>query len=283
MALTEPIRVFSDLHLGHPGSRITHISQLEPLLEGAATVVLNGDTAELKHSKLIPQGRALLADLKDLALQRGIQVTYLTGNHDPTISDVDHMTLRDGAVSILHGDAFFRYLSPWSRKLKTMKIAMDLIHTDFSNEELDQLGGRLEYARRCREVTPGYENEFQSGPLGPLRTLISFAWPPHRPWNILKVWLTAQEDADRFARRYLEDSRFLLFGHTHRPGHWERNGRVLINTGGFLSRAPARLVEISEGSLHLFEVTGSKNRTHRLGDRVSTWSLDSDTLQPAPA
>ena len=42
--MNEPVRILSDLHLGHKISRITRVSALRPLISGAATVVFNGDT-----------------------------------------------------------------------------------------------------------------------------------------------------------------------------------------------------------------------------------------------
>ena len=38
--MNEPIRILSDLHLGHRVSRITSIESLRPLIAGAATVVV---------------------------------------------------------------------------------------------------------------------------------------------------------------------------------------------------------------------------------------------------
>ena len=43
-ALPQPVRILSDLHLGHQVSRIARVSALRPLVAGAGTVIFNGDT-----------------------------------------------------------------------------------------------------------------------------------------------------------------------------------------------------------------------------------------------
>ena len=40
------VRVLSDLHFGHSACVIDQAEQLRPLLEGAHTIVFNGDTLE---------------------------------------------------------------------------------------------------------------------------------------------------------------------------------------------------------------------------------------------
>ena len=42
--MNEPVRILSDLHLGHRVSRIERTSALRPLIAGAGTVIFNGDT-----------------------------------------------------------------------------------------------------------------------------------------------------------------------------------------------------------------------------------------------
>ena len=50
--MNEPVRVLSDLHLGHKVSRIDHVSALRPLIAGAGTVIFNGDTQALADGML---------------------------------------------------------------------------------------------------------------------------------------------------------------------------------------------------------------------------------------
>jgi hypothetical protein len=42
--MSSPIRILSDLHLGHRVSRIASAESLRPLIAGAGTVIFNGDT-----------------------------------------------------------------------------------------------------------------------------------------------------------------------------------------------------------------------------------------------
>jgi hypothetical protein len=44
----EVIRIFSDLHYGDRSSRITRLAALAPLAEGAAAVIVNGDSLDTR-------------------------------------------------------------------------------------------------------------------------------------------------------------------------------------------------------------------------------------------
>ena len=79
----EPIRVLSDLHLAHPGSRIADPRQLEPLLEGVKTVVFNGDTLEERMKKFRELGERHLETLTKMCAERDLEVHLVRGNHDP--------------------------------------------------------------------------------------------------------------------------------------------------------------------------------------------------------
>ena len=56
----EPIRILSDLHLAHPGSRIVNAAQLAPLLDGVKTLIFNGDTSEERMKKYREPAQAQL-------------------------------------------------------------------------------------------------------------------------------------------------------------------------------------------------------------------------------
>ncbi|MCU0753303.1 MAG: hypothetical protein MUC40_09850 [Akkermansiaceae bacterium] len=54
--MKQPVRVFSDLHLGHSVSRIGRVSALRPLIAGAGTVIFNGDTWQELAEPLLRAG-----------------------------------------------------------------------------------------------------------------------------------------------------------------------------------------------------------------------------------
>ncbi len=75
------------------------------------------------------------------------------------------------------------------------------------------------------------------GMVAKLKRALHELWPPSRPWNVAKVWAQLPEIATRFIEQYQPQAGLVLFGHTHRAAWWRRNGRLLVNTGGFVSFA----------------------------------------------
>jgi len=266
----EPIRIFSDLHLGHPACRIKSVEQLRPLLEGAGTVIFNGDTIEMRHHKLIEKGRRYFRELTDLAEQLGVDRIHLRGNHDPEISETDHLDLAGGRVFLTHGDALFRLGSPWSPKIWKIHDQIEETRSEYGEEALESdLETVLACTHRCRSFSPGYENEFKLGPLKTVRTMIRIAWPPRRPLLILKTWLTAHRVAEEFAARHRPEAEVFVFGHTHWPGTWKRNGRLIVNTGGFVSFMPALGIEMVNGEVAVRKIRQRGGR-FEWGSRVAS-------------
>ena len=72
--MKEPVRIFSDLHLGSRVSRIRTVSALRPLLEDAGTVVFNGDTWQELAPELLERSREMLDQLRTLAAEAGCEV-----------------------------------------------------------------------------------------------------------------------------------------------------------------------------------------------------------------
>ena len=57
-----------------------------------------------------------------------------------------------------------------------------------------------------------------------------------RPWAIVQVlhyWHVFPKLVSRFVKDYSPQARFAILGHTHRPGIWHVDDRVIINTGAF--------------------------------------------------
>ncbi len=52
----------------------------------------------------------------------------------------------------------------------------------------------------------------------------------------------------------------MLFGHTHRGGLWRRDGRLLVNTGGFVTFAWPLIAELDKGTVSVFRVEGDGER-----------------------
>ena len=100
------IRIISDLHYRYHGSKCRDWEQLEPLIHGCDHLVLNGDTLEQRRRKPEVQRREREALMAFLARFPKLKVTFVTGNHDPLISEVHSVSLGDAVVT--HGDLFMR-------------------------------------------------------------------------------------------------------------------------------------------------------------------------------
>ena len=109
------IRIFSDLHYGDRGSRIQSLASLAPLFDGAASLVLNGDTIDTRPGPLPDAATRLQAETLDFFARSAPPTTFLTGNHDPNISDHHRLDLAGGQIFVTHGDIIFDDLVPWSQ------------------------------------------------------------------------------------------------------------------------------------------------------------------------
>ena len=112
-----PVRIFSDLHLGHKASRICDVAALMPLFEGAGTVVFNGDTWEELSPAWRGRSGEMCAELRGLLAGAGIDGVFLPGNHDPGEGGVGFVELAGGRIVVTHGDALLRDGAPWKRAI----------------------------------------------------------------------------------------------------------------------------------------------------------------------
>ncbi len=97
-----PVRVISDVHVGHMLSRVKHSEQLRPLFYGVKCLVFNGDTfesfTEADRLESIKQKQILL----DLARESKVKLIFLSGNHDPIVSEYNELEFEN--IKIYHGD-----------------------------------------------------------------------------------------------------------------------------------------------------------------------------------
>lgn len=239
-----PARLISDLHLGHDVSTIRNASELAPLLGNISTLILNGDTFEARLPRFMDRSRKLLDGLREMADSREVRLVLINGNHDPTHWPHDFLDLSGGKVFVTHGHVLLPMVSPWSSKLKYCRPAMQAISDDYSAEELKSLDARFERTRRWSETMIATEvRQRGSGAAAKLSMALREVWPPSRPWNVAKVWTTLPWIASRFAEEFRQESKVMLFGHTHRAAWWRRKGRLLVNTGGFISFAKPLAVD----------------------------------------
>lgn len=243
--------------------------ELWPLLEGAGTVVFNGDTTEEGTPEFIPRSQEMYGQLRDLCARAGAQMICLNGNHDPERWPYDWLDLAEGKLFVTHGHVFLRLISPWTRKLKICRGELERIHREYSAEQRRDMNTRFEIARRCSVAMPPCDTGQRSHNFATrMALLLREIWPPTRPWEVLKVWARLPTLAGEFVREFRPEARAVLFGHTHRAAAWRRNGRLLVNTGGFVTFAQPLLAELKDETLSVFRVEDRKGERRR-GRRVT--------------
>ena len=270
---TEPTLILSDLHLGHRASRIKDPEQLAPLLGGSSSIIFNGDTAEMRHVTDRPVGRKFAAELARICHQQGKKAFFVNGNHDPTVSNINHLDLHQGAVLVTHGDILFLGLAPWSRVAKHYRTKHRQILDNLGPEDFTDFEKRLLAAKRTTIELQMIEPALTSERLPGLRLFIRQFWPPFRPLMIVKAWWETPGLAANLGRVFRPQARFIFVGHTHFPGAWKVNPRIVINTGGFVPPFRACVAIIDSNKIELRQVVSYK-RKFVLGKRIAGYAID---------
>jgi predicted phosphodiesterase len=264
--MKEPVRVLSDLHLGHKLSRIAEVSALRPLIAGAGTVIFNGDTWQELAGPFRERGAAMLAELKSLCAEEGAEAVFLSGNHDPGWPGRGWAELADGRIIITHGDALLPAGSPWKREILTAQRRLAEIWSLHPEAWRDR-DERIEVAREIARELCSVEY-----PLG--RHILKRAWdavtPPQRALKMLVAWFTQGSAGNNFCERYFPNAEVLIIGHFHHQGCWGKNGRLVINTGCFLDPCRGHYVEWKDGWLTRGEIDESSDEC-RLGQKLGVW------------
>ena len=264
--MKEPVRILSDLHLGHKVSRIERISALRPLIAGAGTIIFNGDTWQELAPPFRERSAEMLEELKTLCAEEGAETIFLSGNHDPSWPGPGWVELAEGRIIVMHGDALWFDGSPWKREILVAgRRVMDLWeqHPDAERNAEERLRLARNIARTLCSV------EYPTG-----RHFLQRAWdavlPPKRALKMLEAWFTQGPVGARFCERYFPQAEVLVIGHFHWHGSWARGRRRVINTGSFTNPGRAQWVEWNDGWLARGEIEESPERC-TLGRTLETW------------
>jgi predicted phosphodiesterase len=264
--MKEPVRIFSDLHLGHRLSRIGEVSALRPLVAGAGTVIFNGDTWQELAGPFRARGLEMLGDLERLCAEEGAETVYLSGNHDPGWPGRGWEELAGGRIIVCHGDTLFHEGSPWKREILGARRRVDELwdrHPDAAHDP----AGRIRVARDIARELCSVEHPFG-------RHILSRAWdaaiPPSRALRMLEAWFTQGAAGADFIRRYFPSAEVLVIGHFHQHGCWVKQRRLVINTGSFFDPGRAHYVEWKDGWLLRAEIDESAAAC-RPGRRLGVW------------
>lgn len=273
--MKEPIRILSDLHLGHRISRIETASELRPLVTGAGTIIFNGDTWQELDEPFVARATAMLAELRSICADKGVDTVFLSGNHDPGWDGPGWVELADGRIVITHGDALLPGGSPWKREILSAPDRVEGLWNLYPDAGHD-IRQRIRLARHiARELCT---IEQTTG-----RHLIQRAWdaavPPKRALTMISSWLARPAAASRFCDLYFPKAEAIIFGHFHRHGSWLHNGRRIIDTGSFLNPGRAHWIEWNHGWLKRGEIHETPG-AFSLGRILNVWKIGNNENQP---
>ena len=248
-------RIFSDIHFGDRASRVDRLAQLRPLLGGVDHAILNGDTLDTRPGP----SPAHTADCRSAVLTffpaECNQATFLTGNHDADFSPHHALDLGGGEVLVVHGDVFFDNIVPWSQDVPLIetRIAEELraipaeLHHNFDE--------RLALFRRVAASIPQRHQSERNRLKYAWHYLADTVWPPLRMLRVFRAWRHAPRQAAAMTLRHRPRARFVICGHTHRPGIWpDARGVTVINTGSFCPPLGSLVVDLLQGKVVVRQV-----------------------------
>ncbi|MFK7960180.1 MAG: metallophosphoesterase [Phycisphaerales bacterium] len=267
--MAERILILSDLHLGRPGPERGPAS-LAPLWSDVDRVVLNGDTAEVHHpDHWSTAARSVLA-LMDRCDADEVELTVLSGNHDPYISDLRHLRLAGGSVLVTHGDAMHPAVAPWSPAAGRMRAAHREAVAAMPTEVRDRLTARLAASQHAAFAE--WRDDAAIAREARRSTIVQMLL---RPWSVFQVmhyWAIFPRRAAEFAAAHDPDAQWVVTGHTHWPGVWRTGDRTIINTGSFSTPCRPRAVVVDGPALRFHELV-FRAGTWRLGRIARSWDL----------
>ncbi|WP_404421645.1 metallophosphoesterase [Nibricoccus sp. IMCC34717] len=263
-------RILSDLHLYDADSRLATPEQVLPLLRGVSHLVLNGDTLDTQRT---PDGDAKAEAFRHWLEQYMPEVTFITGNHDPVVSDTHELSLAGGAVWVFHGDLLYEAIAPWSaiggqlRREVLRRRRAGGLGTDSSFEELMAVHRSV-----CRDIHVEFDvtrKDKLYRAWRAARTLL----PPTRFWRMMRVWQTMPQASIAFAKKHRPSASFVVTGHCHAPSLQEFAGVRAINTGSFCRPRGGHCVDLAGGELVVRRIDFASPDGARASEAVARFSV----------
>lgn len=238
--MPERVLIISDTHLGRPHGAAVSVEALRPLWQGCARLIVNGDVAEVHHPTHWSAAARQTLQLFDLCERDGVELTILSGNHDPYITDRRHEHLADGKAFVTHGDVLHPAVAPWSPRAGRMRERHARAMESIPHEVRHRLEGLLEASQHASHGE--WDEMTAEAARSSLHAMLL------RPWALVQVidyWRKIPRLAADFLKEHAPLARFGIFGHTHRDGVWTIDERVIINTGcfGFPGRPRAVVID----------------------------------------
>ncbi|MEO7933922.1 MAG: hypothetical protein ABIT76_12260 [Chthoniobacterales bacterium] len=274
--------VLSDLHIGHQASAVQNVDVLTPLLVPGRTLIFNGDTFEMRRAVDREKAVKFVADLKSILRDAGVSAVFINGNHDPVISEVNHLECHETAVLITHGDVLFHNVAPWSLNEKLYRQAHAKELALLSDEQKNRLDFRLAALRRATTSYDITHPVAKPGLAGSVVHFLETTWPPWRPLSIIQSWMEVPSRAEKFAKTYRPEMRTILIGHSHFAGIWERNGLRIINTGAAMTGFRPRAVRFEDHRISVERLVWSGGKLH-LSSILASFDLAQPKINSRPS
>jgi UDP-2,3-diacylglucosamine pyrophosphatase LpxH len=278
----EPIVILSDLHIGHAASLVTDLEELSGLWQGAGTVIFNGDTVDLDVDDSKRETRKRISRLLQLVRRAGATPILIAGNHDPSLVSTRAIELSGGEVLVTHGDCLHPAIAPWSGEAKlSRRLFRDCLQRfdEELNDGDDAHADALERVLRAAQLASvGVARELQreraaESRLTSMQMLSRFAAKPHKVLRVLHYWQRFPGLAARFLEMHRPDTRFLVVGHSHRPGAWRVGERVIINTGAFQPLGRPSIVRIADGRISFSDLVHGSDGWRAGSPAAATFKL----------
>jgi len=239
------IRIFSDIHYGDRASSLTSLAAITPLFEGATQIVLNGDTLDTRPSRNPAATLAAKDHVLDYFQRNAPPTSWLTGNHDPDISDLHALELAERSVYVTHGDILFENIVPWGRDVEvlTKRINAELGRLSSSDREI--LANRFAAVRCVCATIPQRHQSERNAVKYAWGFIRDTAWPPFRILRVLQAWRETPARVERLLERFRLPAKVFVMGHTHRLGITRTSaGVTIINSGSFCPPNGGGVVDI---------------------------------------
>ena len=269
MKMKLPVRIFSDLHLGHKASRIVDVEALRPLFRGAGTVVLNGDTWEELSAGWRDSSAAMLGGMQRVLSEEGCEVVFLPGNHDPGWPGCGWLELAGGKIVVSHGDALLWGGAPWKREVRAGRGEIERMWAEFPEAGWDG-AARHELARR---VARRFSNTTHCKGRSRFARLLDAVFPPSRLWEMVKAWAGQGRLAGEFCERYFPAAELIVYGHFHCAGVRRVGARTALNLGSFVVPGRAMWAEWDGVNLKYGNVF-EKSEDWGLGGAEEGWKFN---------
>jgi len=243
-------RIISDLHYGEHACRVGRLEQLRPLLANVDHLVLNGDALDTRPGPRPDQTAERIAKVRAFFPGTVGNTTFLTGNHDADFSARHFLDLGHDAVFVTHGDIFFDDIVPWSQDAPLIRRELAAEFGAAPPHLRHDLAHRYAVFRRVAGRVPQRHQSEPNRLKYALRYLLDTVWPPMRLIRVVQTWRVAPHAAMALTRLHRPRARFVVYGHTHRPGIWRgANGLVAINTGSFCPPLSGQCVDLTATTL----------------------------------